>query len=283
MPPNTRRDMRETGAGGVPRAEIAGELGAGGNTVARYADMEDMSPAAPVPVPRSRPALDGHVARVDSVLEADLGAPGKQRHTAKRIYDRLVEERGHGGSYPTVRRNVAERRREHSRGGGEGYLELEWEPGTAQADFGSSGRVVAGMPTDEKLLVAALPHSDDGRCVALPSERSERACDGLRSVFEQLGRAPRTLVPGDATEAGRMRAGVAAESEPFARSGAHYRCASRHRDPYSGNEKGSVENAVGFPGRNLLVPEPEVSSLDEPDAALESGCARLSATSVDVH
>ena len=178
VPPDARRDMRETGAGGVPRAEIARELGAGRNTVARYADMEDMSPAAPVPVPRPRPALDGHVAWVDSVLEADLGAPRRQRHTAKRIYDRLVEERGYEGSYPTVRRHVAEWRREHSRGGGEGYLELEWEPGTAQVDFGSSGCVVAGVPTDEKLLVVTLPHSNDRRCVALPSERSECMCDG---------------------------------------------------------------------------------------------------------
>ena len=132
------------------------------------------------------------------MLEADLGAPRKQRHTAKRACDRLVEERGYGGSYPTVRRHVAEWRREHSRGGGEGYLEPGWEPGTAQVDFGNFRCVVAGVPTDEKLLVAALPHSNDRRCVALPSERSECMCDGLRSIFEQLGRAPRTLVPGDA-------------------------------------------------------------------------------------
>ncbi len=42
-----------------------------------------------------------------------------------------------------------------------------------------------------------------------------------------------------------------------------YRCASRYRDPYSGNEKGSVENAVGFIWRNLLVPVPSVGALEE--------------------
>lgn len=82
------------------------------NTVAKYADMEDMSPAAPVPAPRGRPALEGNGAWVESVLEVDAGAPRKQRHTARRIYDRLVEERGFEGSYSTVRRFVRDWRLE---------------------------------------------------------------------------------------------------------------------------------------------------------------------------
>ena len=43
------------------------------NTVAKYADMEDMSAAAPVPAPRGRPALEGNGAWVESVLEVDAG------------------------------------------------------------------------------------------------------------------------------------------------------------------------------------------------------------------
>lgn len=76
-------------ADGVPRAEIARRLGLSRNTVAKYADMEDMSPAAPVPAPRGRPALEGDGARVESVLEADAGAPRKQRHTARRKVGRV--------------------------------------------------------------------------------------------------------------------------------------------------------------------------------------------------
>ena len=83
---DTRNDIRMMDADGVPRAEIARRLGLSRNTVAKYADMEDMSPAAPVPVPRDRPALEGNGAWVESVLEADAGAPRKQRHTARRIY-----------------------------------------------------------------------------------------------------------------------------------------------------------------------------------------------------
>ena len=91
VPLDMMNDIRSMDAEGVPRAEIARRLGVSRNTVAKYADMEDMSPAAPEPAPRSRPALAGHEAWVES----DLGAPRKQRHTAKRVYDRLVAERGY--------------------------------------------------------------------------------------------------------------------------------------------------------------------------------------------
>lgn len=126
VPLDEINDIREMDAVGVPRAEIARRLSLSRNTVAKYADMADMSPAAPAPAPRPRPALAGHEAWVESVLESDLGAPRKQRHTAKRVYDRLVGERGYGGSYSTVRRFVADWRRFRASGGGEGYLELEW-------------------------------------------------------------------------------------------------------------------------------------------------------------
>ncbi len=91
------------------------------NTVAKYADMADMSPAA-----RRRGREDA--AWINDMLEADLGAPRKQRHAAKRIYDRLIAERGYGGSYSTVQRRVREWRGTRRTGDGEGYLELEWAP-----------------------------------------------------------------------------------------------------------------------------------------------------------
>lgn len=281
MPLDTQQDIREMDARGVPRAQIARDLGVSRNTVAKYADMEDMSPEAPVPVERERPVMTAEVAAwIDSVLESDLGAPRKQRHTARRIYDRLREDRGYGGSYSTVRRYVAAWRRDHSPASPrDGYLELVWEPGTAQVDFGNFRCVVAGTPRDMKLLVVTLPHSNSRHCVAMFRETAECLCDGLGQVFERMGRAPRTLVLDNATEAGRMLRGVVTESELFARFRAHYRFEARFCNPYSGNEKGSVENAVGFLRRNLLVPVPEVASLDELNALLREGCGRVNASS----
>lgn len=121
-------------------------------------------------------------------------------------------------------------------GGGEGYLELEWAPGTAQADFGNFEADVAGERLALKLLVVSPPHPDARYARACMSQRSERMCEGLSGIFGQIGRAPAALVPGNATEAGRMSRGEVTESRLFSLFRAHYRCASRYRDPYSGND-----------------------------------------------
>lgn len=262
---------------GVPRSRIARELGVSRNTVAKYADMRDMSPEPPLVRRRARPATDGLSRWIDAILEADLSVPRKQRHTAKRVYDRAVDEMGYEGSYSSIRRYVAAWRGEHAQGPRDGYLELEWAPGTAQVDFGNFRATVAGRTVDLKLLVVTLPHSNARFCAALPCERAEVFCRGLRAVFERIGRAPRLLVLDNATEAGRMAFGKVTESRLFSQFRAHYRCESRYCNPYSGNEKGSVENAVGFLRRNLLVPVPVADSLDEPDARLASGCGRINA------
>lgn len=277
VPLDTVNDIRSMDAAGRSRSEIARMLHVSRNTVAKYADMEDMSPAAPMPRRRGRPALEGNEEWVAGVLEADLGAPRKQRHTARRIYDRLVAERGYGGSYSTVQRFVRELRLARAAAGGEGYLELEWAPGTCQVDFGNFRAAVGGRTLDLKLLVATLPHSNDRQCVALMSQRSECLCSGLLEIFRRWGRAPAAMVLDNATEAGRMVRGEVTESRLFSQFRAHYRFESRYCNPYSGNEKGSVENAVGFLRRNLLVPVPAFGALPELNAFLAEGCARVNA------
>lgn len=240
--------------------------------------MNDMSPEPPMPAHRARPAIDPHTGWIDNLLEADLSAPRKQRHTAKRIYDRLVEERGYRGSYSSAQRHVRRWRLERAAGAGDGYLELEWAPGTAQADYGNF-EAVAGKRLHLKLLVVCLPHSNARYAVAGMSQRSECMCAGLAEVFGWIGRAPCELVLDNATEAGRRVRGEVTESQLFSLFRAHYRMGSRYCNPYSGNEKGSVENAVGFIGRNLLVPVPKVGSLGELNALLREGCDRLNAAS----
>ena len=103
---DVRNDMRLMDAGGTPRAEIVRGLHLSRNTVAKYSNMEGLSPEPPLPEERSRPALERHAAWIDAVLEADLGAPCKQRHTAKRLFDRLVNERCYEGPCSIVQRHM---------------------------------------------------------------------------------------------------------------------------------------------------------------------------------
>lgn len=96
-------------------------------------------------------------------------------------------------------------------------------------------------------------------------------CAGLAEIFERWGRAPRVMVLDNATEAGRMVRGEVTESRLFSQFRARYRFEARYCNPYSGNEKGSVENAVGFLRRNLLVPVPSFGSMEELNRYLAAG------------
>ena len=178
-----QEDIRRMDRDGATRADIARELHLSRNTVRKYADMEDMSPEPPAGQERPHPATDGIAGWIDSILEADLAVPRKQRHAAKRIYDRAVAEKGYSGSCPSIRRYVSGWKRGHVQGPEDGFLELLWAPGTAQVDFGNFVATIGGVRVALKLLVASFPHSNARFCMALPCERAEVFCWGLRCIF----------------------------------------------------------------------------------------------------
>jgi len=78
---------------------------------------------------------------IDRILEEDRSAPRKQRHTAKRIFDRLRDEYGFEGGTTIVKDYVRERRL-RSR---EVFVPLVHDPGHAQVDFGEAKVVIAGV------------------------------------------------------------------------------------------------------------------------------------------
>lgn len=153
-------------------------------TVAKHADMDDMTPKPPMDRRRGS-KIDPYAALVDEWLEADRMLPRKQRHTAKRVHDRLRAETGYDGEYTTTPRYVR-RWREANRSGSDGYGELVWAPGVAQIDFGVAKARIAGELVDDHCLVVTFPHSNM-RCVtSLPGENAECLCRGLVEVFERI-------------------------------------------------------------------------------------------------
>lgn len=155
MPLDVRQCIRRMDADGAGPTEIARALGISRNTVAKYASTGDLSPAPPLAPERAKPAIDPFAGWVPEVLSDDLSAPRKQRHTARRIYDRLVEEEGYAGSYATVCRFVREWRLAQRQSPGDGYLELDWAPGTMQVDYGNFVATVAGRSLELKMLAPA--------------------------------------------------------------------------------------------------------------------------------
>ena len=259
IPMPTMERIRAMDARGVSARQIAKELGLSRNTVAKYVGREDFSPKPVTHAPRSM--VDAYAHIIEGWLTGDLREPRKQRHTGRRVYDRLVAEHGFTGSYSTVQRWV-KRWRQSRRQPGEGFNELVWEPGLAQADFGEADVYIKGVRSRVHVLVVTFPYSNARYAAALPGETAECVCEGLRQIFEHVGHAPHTIVFDNATGVGkRDRARRVTTTRLFELFKLHYRVQARFTSPNSGNEKGSVENAVGFIRRNFLVPIPHVESL----------------------
>lgn len=246
------------------------------NTVAKYTGIDNFSPRPPRPEFNAGvQALDGLGDIIIGWLDDDEGRPKKQRHTGTRIYDRLVDEYGYTGSYKTVQRFIRIHKKRAQTGTGDGYSELVWPAGQAQVDFGQTTAIIAGVTTVLHMLVITFPQSNMRYVQAFLGETAECVCHGLRTIIDHIGGVPTMMVFDNATGVGRRNADRIVESKLFAAFKAHYRTSARYCNPYSGNEKGNVENAVGFLRRNLMVPEPAAMTLASLNTELLARCDAL--------
>ena len=140
--------------------------------------------------PPRRPKLEPYTGVIDRILEDDERAPRKQRHTAKRIFDRLRKEHGFDGGYTTVKDYVRERRRVVR----EMFVPLEHPPGHAQCDFGQAWAIIGGERRRIHYFVMSLPYSDGVFVKAYPAESTEAFCDGHVSAFRYLGGVPQSIL-----------------------------------------------------------------------------------------
>ncbi len=216
------------------------------------------APAAPpryeLSAPRPSPVMGPYLDVVRQWLADDETAPRKQRHTARRIYDRLVSEHGFTGAEVTVRQAVARLRGARPR---EPFVPLEAPFGKiAQADFGSAVVTIAGVRTEVALFCLRAKASKVPFVAAYPTERLEAFLAGHVAAFEFFGGVPAELWYDNAkTAVTKILAGPAREEhERLSALRAHYLFESSFCTPGAGNEKGSVENLVGYVRRNALVP-----------------------------
>ena len=121
---------------GVPRSRIARRLKIG-KTPSPCADMPGRSPRPPL-VGERPPDTDG-LSLDGARSQADLSVRASMRH-GQEVYDRAADEMGYEGSYSSIRRYVAAQRASTLQGPRDGYLELEWAPGTTPGRLQTSGR-----------------------------------------------------------------------------------------------------------------------------------------------
>jgi len=254
---------------GLSQREAARRFGIDAKTVAKML-RHAVPPGYRRSKPPVRPKLDGFTAAIDAILEADRSAPAKQRHTAKRIYDRLRAEHGFTGGYTTIKDYVREQRARTR----EVFVPLTHPPGHAQVDFGEAVAVIGGERQKIHFFCLDLPHSDTGFVKAYPAERIEAFCDGHNAAFAFLGGVPPSILY-DNTKLAVARIlgdGRRQRTRAFAELQSHYLFRDRFGRPGKGNDKGKVEGLVGYARRNFLVPIPVVASFAELNAHLEQRC-----------
>lgn len=221
------------------------------------------------------PVLEGYLRIIDGWLEGDKEEPRKQRHTARRIYHRLVNEHGYAGSEEAVRRYVRLTKPRLGLDGSEVFVITDPECGReAEVDWGRAGAVIRGVKTPIYYFCMRSRFSGKPFVRAYSCEKQQAFFDGHIHAFAFFGGVFPTLVYDNLKSAvqkilsGRGRV----EQESFQRFRAYYTFEARFCNVGCGNEKGGTEGLVGYARRNFLVPVPVVDSLAELNEKLLEDC-----------
>lgn len=267
-----RRDARVEG---LSIRELAAKYRVHRRTV-RQALASAVPPPRKAPVRRS-PRLDPFKDAIDAMLWADTTAPRKQRHTARRILHRLIEEHDAGAelSYSTVRDYVRTRRAQIDVEAGrrvEVFVPQEHPPGAeAEVDFGEVWVMLAGVKTRCHMFVFWRAHSGKAIHRIYPTQGQEAFLEGHIEAFTEIGGIPTRHIRYD-----NLTSAVAAvlhgttdrrrtENQRWVLFRSHFGFDAFYCQPgiAGAHEKGGVEGEVGRFRRNRLTPMPEVDSLDE--------------------
>jgi transposase len=257
--------------------QISRETGHDRKTIRKYLNMTDFSPPDKAKSKRKSKSGKYH-AQVKEWLLEDEQAPRKQKHTARRVYDRLKTAAEKDGktldiSERTVRNLVAEIRQEIDTDG-EVFLPLLHPAGEAQVDFGTTVFYENGVEYSGKHLALSFPHSNARFVQLFKGENLLCLLQGLLDMFEWIGAVP-TVIRFDnmSTAVKTIKAhGEREVTEGFYRFQYHFGFKSNFCNPASGHEKGSVENCVGYTRRNYFVPVPRFNHLEDYNQCLFNLC-----------
>lgn len=244
----------------------------------RQALASAVPPERKAPSRRPTSALDPWKPTIDGWLEADRNAPRKQRHTARRVWQRLGDEHGVHVGESTVRRYVAEVRRRLEVPLVEVMVPQHHPLGEeAEVDFGTASVYLAGVLVEVSMFVLRLSASGRSYARAYLNEGQEVFLDGHVRAFDHLGGVPKRIRYDNLKAAvervlkGRDRI----ESERFVAMRSHYGFDSFFCQPgiKGSHEKGGVEGEVGRFRRRHLVPVPRVASMVELNDLIVAGIA----------
>ncbi len=254
---------------GHSQREAARVFGLSRETIAKMCRFS-LPPGYTRTKPVAKPKLGPLLPVVDRILAEDRIAPVKQRHTAKRIFERLRDEYGYGGGYTVVKDYVRQCRAR----GRETFVPLAHPPGHAQVDFGEAVGVIGGVRQKMHFFCMDLPQSDACFVKAYPAETTEAFLDGHVSAFAFFGGVPCSILYDNTKIAVAKICGDGKRERTQAFTGlvSHYLFADRFGRPGKGNDKGKVEGLVKHARTHFMVPLPHAASYEDFNAELEGRC-----------
>jgi transposase len=219
--------------------------------------------------PRPKPKIGPFLEQIAQIIEDDKHLPKKQRHTAKRIYER-IKEMGYEGKYTQVKEGVREIKRLKQ----EVYMPLNHKPGEAQVDFGYALAKVAGILRKLAFFVMVLPYSDAFFVMTFERECTESYWEGHVRAFEFFGGVPETISYDNSKVLVSKIIGPHERklTDGFLKLQSHYLFREHFCRVRRPNEKGVVEGVVKFTRQNFFVPVPQVANLEELNARLVEMC-----------
>lgn len=263
-------------AKGLNISEIAREFKRDRKTVRKYIIQDDWNITVTNREPKKAYSkLDPYKADIDQWLEDDKKARRKQRHTARRVYNRLCEKykEQFDCSYRTVAAYVSMKKKQLYQNNS-CRLPLEHIPGEAQVDFGKADFYENGRKYEGSYLNVSFPYSNVGYMQLFKGENQECLFEGLKTIFEYIGGVPQKLWFDNTSTIviTILREGQRKLTDAFLRFKQHYGFEAVFCNPDAGHEKGNVEVKVGYHRRNLLVPVPQFERLEDFNRELLRQC-----------
>jgi transposase len=204
---------------------------------------------------------------IEAWVKQDSLESRKYRRTAKRMYAMLQgDPYGYHGSYATVLRCFQEVRSRLNKNPAEVFIPLEFSPGqAAQFDWGDVKAVIGGQLTALNIGALQLCKIRKSYARAYPSQKQELLFDVHRRAFEHLGGVPRRVIYDNLKTAVKkiLKGNHRNLQERFVEFSSLYLYQADFCNPARGNEKGRIENLVGFIRENFFVPIPKFATLEE--------------------
>jgi len=251
---------------------IARQLGISRNTVKRYCGGEQ--------VPWQRRGLSGRqryviteemLAFIKDCLAEDVEEDiSKQKHTAKKIYDRLVEEKNFHGGQSTVREIVSALKDKPNKV----FIPLSFEPGEAiQIDWGEITAYLAKQKVKLQIFCMRECYSADIFVKVFFRQNEESFLEAQIEGLLFFGGAPGKMIFDNAKIAVKEGFGAHAKMQArYAAMAAHYAFDCDFCNISAAHEKGLVEGLVGWARRNIFVPIPRVETIDELNVEVHKRC-----------